>query len=48
MENKDINLYDIFIKYSYKDIMKLFQDSKILCQLTLMHCLTRWKILRRW
>lgn len=28
MEEKNINLYDIFIKYSYKDIMKLFQDSK--------------------
>lgn len=28
MENNDINLYDIFKKYSYKDVMKLFQDSK--------------------
>ena len=28
MNKEDINLYDVFSKYSYKDIMKLFQDSK--------------------
>ncbi|MBS5928308.1 MAG: hypothetical protein KIC66_14695 [Clostridium sp.] len=28
MGEKDINLYDIFSKYSYTDIMRLFQDSK--------------------
>lgn len=28
MENKDINLYDIFTRYSYNDIMKLLQSSK--------------------
>lgn len=28
MENKDINLYDVFINYSYNDIMKLFEKSK--------------------
>ncbi|MDU1411849.1 MAG: hypothetical protein E6929_03460 [Clostridium sp.] len=28
MEEKNVNLYDIFSRYSYKDIMKLFQDSK--------------------
>lgn len=28
MKNKDIDLYDIFKRYSYNDIMKLFQSSK--------------------
>ncbi|MBU3203618.1 hypothetical protein [Clostridium algidicarnis] len=28
MENKDINLYDIFTRYSYNDIMKLLQSLK--------------------
>lgn len=28
MENMDINLYDIFTRYSYNDIMKLLQSSK--------------------
>lgn len=28
MENKDINLYDVFMNYSYNDIMKLFQRAK--------------------
>lgn len=28
MENKDINLYDIFMRYSYYDIMKLLESSK--------------------
>ncbi|SHH91576.1 hypothetical protein [Clostridium intestinale] len=28
MENKDINLYDIFMNYTYNDIMKLFDKSK--------------------
>ena len=29
MENKDINLYDIFIRYSYYDIMKLLGVDRI-------------------
>lgn len=28
MDNKSINLYDIFIRYSYADIMELLQNSK--------------------
>lgn len=28
MEKKDNNLYDIFISYSYSDIMELLQNSK--------------------
>ncbi|AYE33827.1 hypothetical protein CP523_04735 [Clostridium septicum] len=28
MKNKDINLYDIFTRYSYNDIMKLLESSK--------------------
>lgn len=28
MEDKDNNLYDVFKKYSYTDIMELFQNSK--------------------
>ncbi|NFG24370.1 hypothetical protein FDF11_11830 [Clostridium botulinum] len=28
MENKDNNLYDIFITYSYADIMELLENSK--------------------
>ena len=28
MDIKDIKLYDIFIKYSYSDIMELFQKSE--------------------
>lgn len=28
MENKETSLYDIFLNYSYNEIMKLFQKSK--------------------
>ncbi|MCW6059991.1 hypothetical protein LAV35_09685 [Clostridium sporogenes] len=28
MENKDINLYDIFINYSYNELKELFKNSK--------------------
>ena len=28
MKSKENNLYDVFIKYSYSDIMELFQKSK--------------------
>ena len=28
MENKDNNLYEIFKKYSYGDLMELLQNSK--------------------
>ena len=28
MDNKCINLYDIFLKYSYTDIMELLLNSK--------------------
>ena len=28
MENKEKNLYDIFLSYSYSDVMKLFQSAK--------------------
>lgn len=28
MENKDNNLYEIFKRYSYTDIMELLQNSK--------------------
>lgn len=28
MDNKSINLYDVFVKYSYADIMELLQNSK--------------------
>lgn len=28
MENKNESLYDIFIKYSYADIIKLLENSK--------------------
>lgn len=28
MENKNINLYDVFTRYSYSDIMKLLQNAK--------------------
>ncbi|WP_195430419.1 hypothetical protein [Clostridium sp. D46t1_190503_E9] len=27
MENKDINLYDIFIKYSYSQLKELFKKA---------------------
>lgn len=28
MENKEKNLYDIFLNYSYDDLMKLFKNAK--------------------
>ncbi|HGG0418531.1 TPA: hypothetical protein ACJFE8_003346 [Clostridium sporogenes] len=28
MENKDINLYDIFINYSYNELKELFKNAK--------------------
>ncbi|WP_195266321.1 hypothetical protein [Clostridium sp. 1001275B_160808_H3] len=28
MENKDINLYDIFMKYSYNQLKELFKNAK--------------------
>ncbi|ACA54318.1 hypothetical protein [Clostridium botulinum] len=28
MENKDINLYDIFINYSYSELKELFKNAK--------------------
>lgn len=28
MKNKDINLYDIFLNYSYNDVMRLFEKAK--------------------
>ncbi|APH23855.1 hypothetical protein NPD1_2085 [Clostridium botulinum] len=28
MENKDINLYDIFINYSYSELKDLFKNAK--------------------
>ncbi|EPS53522.1 TPA: hypothetical protein ACXDAY_000583 [Clostridium botulinum] len=28
MENKDINLYDIFINYSYNELKELFKNTK--------------------
>ena len=28
MENKDNNLYDIFIKYSYSELKELFEKAK--------------------
>ncbi|MCR3758136.1 hypothetical protein [Clostridium felsineum] len=28
MEHKEKSLYDIFMSYSYKDMMKLFQNAK--------------------
>ncbi len=28
MDNKDINLYDIFINYSYSQLKELFKNAK--------------------
>ena len=28
MENKDANMYDIFIKYSYSQLKELFKNAK--------------------
>ena len=28
MDNKDVNLYDIFMKYSYSELKELFKNAK--------------------